>query len=620
MNPNLNPRRSLFAIELQKLLGLCFLPQQYANWPRWAVLKKPLLVKSAFILIYDGSPPSVPEDALFQDMFLKPPSFFSPSNYGFSWWEELLTVPSSFLTGHALEMADTKKAVTTPVGTKRRSQSDIGLSDLIAGRCVGLGSSAPPAAKKAKCAAPFPQPEALADDAFERTLLLLNTDQMICEHIALPKDIAGTSWKEDWASFVPLKEKYEPVTSSSPMFGLDCEMVLTKAGSELARITIVDELGCALLDRLVKPPNPVEDYLTRFSGITHQMLAGVDTCLADIQLEMRQLLPPDAILVGHSIENDLKALKIFHPYLIDTSVIFNMSQCRTGKPKLRNLAQAFLGQTIQNGRMGHSSAEDAKATLDLVRLKLSQSLEFGDVTTPWRFPEDYLVFPRFEDPPAPVEPISGDKKPIKRTPAAHFVDLIAKGYPGVPIFLRPHADYLARLYTDPGPPVPLVGRLLADLRVSSLVCVNNASERVLFGSASEEEKSAAAPTATTDDAVSPEDPVDGAEHSPPLKKPNKKTARWLAEMANDHRFIMVRIGRPADWDSKKESKRLQKFATTLYMQAPSSSLIVLLCTRSHEKPTDSNGHRRPLNPIISQAFLALTNPSRFAERVSNSAS
>ncbi|VDM04012.1 unnamed protein product [Schistocephalus solidus] len=216
--------------------------------------------------------------------------------------------------------------------------------------------------------------------------------------------------------------------------------------------------------------------------------------------------------------------------------------------------------------------------------------------------------------------VCGDKKPIKRTPAAHFVDLIAKGYPGVPIFLRPHADYLARLYTDPGPPVPLVGRLLADLRVSSLVCVNNASERVLFGSASEEEKSAAAPTATTDDAVSPEDPVDGAEHSPPLKKPNKKTARWLAEMANDHRFIMVRIGRPADWDSKKESKRLQKFATTLYMQAPSSSLIVLLCTRSHEKPTDSNGHRRPLNPIISQAFLALTNPSRFAERVSNSAS
>lgn len=29
-------------------------------------------------------------------------------------------------------------------------------------------------------------------------------------------------------------------------------------------------------------------------------------------------------------------------------------------------------QTIQSGHKGHSSAEDAKATLDLVRLKLSQ--------------------------------------------------------------------------------------------------------------------------------------------------------------------------------------------------------------------------------------------------------
>ncbi|KAL7055431.1 hypothetical protein AAHC03_022921 [Spirometra sp. Aus1] len=549
-------------------------------------------------------------------------NFFSPSNYGFSWWEELLTVPSSFLTGHALEMAGTKKAVTTPVGTKRKSQSEIGLSDLIAGRCAELRSSAPPAAKKAKCVSPFPLPEALADDVFDRTLLLMNTDQMICEHIALPKDIAGTSWKEEWASFVPLKDKYEPVTPSSPMFGIDCEMVLTKAGSELARITIVDELGCALMDKLVKPPNPVEDYVTRFSGITHQMLAGVDTCLADIQLEMRQILPPDAILVGHSIENDLKALKIFHPYLIDTSVIFNMSQCRTGKPKLRNLAQAFLGQTIQNGKKGHSSAEDAKATLDLVRLKLSQSLDFGDVTTPWRFPEDYLVFPRFEDP-TPVEPASNDNKSTKRTPAAHFVDLIAKRYPGVPMFLRPHADYLARLYTDPGPPVPLVDRLLADLKVASLVCMNKASGRVLFGNGNEEQKKVEASDATTaeEEAVPPEgNSVDADEDSPALKQPNKKTARWLAEMAGDHRFVMVRIGRPADWDGQKETKRLQKFAKTLYMQAPANSLIILLCTRSHEKLPNSNNRRPPPNATTSQAFLALTNPSRFAERVSDSAS
>ncbi|BHF82959.1 exonuclease activity [Sparganum proliferum] len=45
--------------------------KQYTNWPRWAVLKKPLLVNSAIVLLYDGSPPSSPEDALFQQMFLQ---------------------------------------------------------------------------------------------------------------------------------------------------------------------------------------------------------------------------------------------------------------------------------------------------------------------------------------------------------------------------------------------------------------------------------------------------------------------------------------------------------------------------------------------------------------------
>ncbi len=33
---------------------------------------------------------------------------------------------------------------------------------------------------------------------------------------------------------------------------------------------------------------------------------------------------------------------------------------------------SFFSQLIQCGHKGHSSAEDAKATLDLVRLKLSQ--------------------------------------------------------------------------------------------------------------------------------------------------------------------------------------------------------------------------------------------------------
>lgn len=37
------------------------------------------------------------------------------------------------------------------------------------------------------------------------------------------------------------KDEYAEVTSSSPMWGLDCEMCRTTMDSELTRVSIVDE-------------------------------------------------------------------------------------------------------------------------------------------------------------------------------------------------------------------------------------------------------------------------------------------------------------------------------------------------------------------------------------------
>lgn len=40
------------------------------------------------------------------------------------------------------------------------------------------------------------------------------------------------------------------------------------------------------------------------------MLENVTTTLGDVQKRLIALLPPDAILLGHSLENDLRALKV----------------------------------------------------------------------------------------------------------------------------------------------------------------------------------------------------------------------------------------------------------------------------------------------------------------------
>lgn len=88
---------------------------------------------------------------------------------------------------------------------------------------------------------------------------------------------------------------------------LKCETV---AGLELTKVSVVDEELQVIYDTLVKPPNPIINYLTRYSGITEEKLQGVTKTLREVQEDLVQLIPEDTILVGHSFENDLIALKV----------------------------------------------------------------------------------------------------------------------------------------------------------------------------------------------------------------------------------------------------------------------------------------------------------------------
>lgn len=212
-------------------------------------------------------------------------------------------------------------------------------------------------------------------DQFPRTQLILSAWQLIEESYPLP--LKG-KLKDAYAEYVMTKDNYQPVTAKSPMFGVDCEMCMTCAGSELTRVSVVNEKLEIVYESLVKPYNEIVDYLTRYSGITETMLRDVTKRLEDVQKDLRELLPPNAILVGQSLNADLHALKMMHPYVIDTSLIFNFAGERTRKPKLKNLAREFLNEKIQSGMNGHCSIEDSKTTLKLVQLKLSKSMEYGD--------------------------------------------------------------------------------------------------------------------------------------------------------------------------------------------------------------------------------------------------
>lgn len=155
-----------------------------------------------------------------------------------------------------------------------------------------------------------------ADDNFPRTQLLLSGWQLVEENFPLP--IRGLM-ETKYAGYVLTKDVYKEVTPFSPMLGIDCEMCRTTCGDlELTRVSVVDEKMQVFYEQLVKPDNRIVDYLTQFSGITAKMMKNVTKKLKDVQEDLRRILPPDAILVGQSLSNDMHALKLMHPYVIDT--------------------------------------------------------------------------------------------------------------------------------------------------------------------------------------------------------------------------------------------------------------------------------------------------------------
>jgi DNA polymerase III epsilon subunit-like protein len=190
------------------------------------------------------------------------------------------------------------------------------------------------------------------------------------------------------------------------VFAIDCEMVQTTAGIELARVTLIadralissknghdneddDDEPVVILDTYVCPYHPVTDYKTQFSGITAASLEGVNVTLEQVQVALMTLIPAEAILTGHSLDSDLQALKFVHGRTVDTAVLYPHPRGFPYRQKLKFLAKELLGLNIQqlgntkkgSGKamapLGHDSVEDAMTAFKLVVAKLEGGPTFG---------------------------------------------------------------------------------------------------------------------------------------------------------------------------------------------------------------------------------------------------
>ena len=169
--------------------------------------------------------------------------------------------------------------------------------------------------------------------------------------------------------------RHPPLT----MCAMDCEMCYVGVGAnerlELTRCSVVGPDGSVIYDKLVKPAEPITNYNTAHSGITEEQMRGVTTTLEDVQRELLELVACETIVIGHSLENDLKRLRLIHARCVDTVALYPHQRGPPYRTKLAHLTERYLARKIQEG--SHDSVADARATLELAMLKFVFGPGFG---------------------------------------------------------------------------------------------------------------------------------------------------------------------------------------------------------------------------------------------------
>lgn len=229
-----------------------------------------------------------------------------------------------------------------------------------------------------------------------------------------------------------------PDEKPKPPVTFDCEMGYTTKGLELIRLTAVSwPEGNQILDILVRPMGEILDLNSRFSGVWPEQLAKavpyghkveeanqsdsedgeveepslqiVESPIAARTL-LFELIQPDTVLIGHAIDNDLNVCRIIHPTIIDTVLLFPHPKGLPIRFGLKMLSNRYLDRSIQTGgALGHDSKEDARATGDLVKVKLG--LKWAELRNKgWKLKDEEFRPPEPLPPPTPKGPKGAKRK------------------------------------------------------------------------------------------------------------------------------------------------------------------------------------------------------------------
>lgn len=195
------------------------------------------------------------------------------------------------------------------------------------------------------------------------------------------------------------------------ILAIDCEMVKTYENDmDLARLSVVDAASHqVVLDEYVYPSSYILDSRESITGINESMLKEKGISFKECQIKFASLLHANTVIIGHSLDHDLAAIKVRHPHVLDTGFLFRVGESPEKEMKtidglpythsLAYLAEVVLSKkTDRESRGGiHDSCEDALLTIQLVKELLNR-----ETSLPYaRYQGTTMYIPRkpYTDPP-----------------------------------------------------------------------------------------------------------------------------------------------------------------------------------------------------------------------------
>ncbi|KAJ1501587.1 RNA exonuclease 3, partial [Coelomomyces lativittatus] len=111
-----------------------------------------------------------------------------------------------------------------------------------------------------------------------------------------------------------------PLPPLYPILVMTTQVCYTTSGQELAQICVLTHTGEPVIQELCQPSTPILDLNTKVTGI--HSLEQAQFTLEEIRNKVLQLMNEDTVIIGHALQHSFNALRLIHPTVIDTSILF----------------------------------------------------------------------------------------------------------------------------------------------------------------------------------------------------------------------------------------------------------------------------------------------------------